>query len=86
MLRRAVRGQACGDTGTDFACKSVRAGAYTGAKDGDGMRRWQCGGLGVAIFSIGLGMILSLLFSSDFLIGVIGVALILLGIVTVQKK
>lgn len=50
------------------------------------VRHCQCSGVAVVLFSVGLGMILSLLFSSPFLTGVIGVILIILGIVLVQKK
>ena len=50
------------------------------------MRPWQCGGGAIICFCLGVGLLLSLLFSSPFLTGVIGVFLLLYGIVLTQRK
>ena len=50
------------------------------------MRPWQCGGGAIICFRLGVGLLLSLLFSSPFLTGVIGVFLLLCGIVLTQRK
>lgn len=55
-------------------------------KGGMRMRPWQCGGGAIICFCLGVGLLLSLLFSSPFLTGVIGVFLLLCGIVLTQRK
>ena len=50
------------------------------------MRHWQCGTVSAALFGVGLGMMLGLLFSSHFIVGVIGVLLMVLGIILTQRK
>ena len=56
------------------------------SKGGMRMRPWQCGGGAIICFCLGVGLLLSLLFSSPFLTGVIGVFLLLCGIVLTQRK
>ena len=50
------------------------------------MRPWQCGGGAIICFCLGVGLLPSLLFSSPFLTGVIGVFLLLCGFVLTQRK
>lgn len=50
------------------------------------MQCWQCNTLAAAIFGIGLGMVISLLFTSCVLVGLIGVILIGVGILLARKK
>lgn len=47
---------------------------------------WQCGALAALILGIGVGLLLSPLFSSCFWAGFLGVALILLGILLSRRK
>lgn len=50
------------------------------------MHCWQCNTLAAAIFGMGLGMVISLLFTSCVLVGLIGVILIAVGILLIRKK
>lgn len=50
------------------------------------MRHWQCGAVAAAIFGVGLGMMLGLLFSSHFIVAVVGILLMVLGIILTRQK
>ena len=49
------------------------------------MRPWQCGGGAIICFCLGVGLLLSLLFSSEFVLAVVGIGLLVIGLCCTRR-
>ena len=50
------------------------------------MRPWQCGGGAIICFCLGVGLLLSLLFTSEVILAALGIGLLLCGLLWAQKR